>query len=110
MTSPLGTPIGPGDGWLFPSPTDDAEPIRRDLLRDWWQKIEKRSGIERIRGRGWHSLRRLFATQLQHGNPLKVVCALGGWRDHNTILKCYAQADEKSMRTALENRSRAVGE
>jgi integrase len=27
-----------GDGWVFASPTTPEKPIRRDLLRDWWQR------------------------------------------------------------------------
>jgi len=55
------------------------------------------------RGRGWHSLRRKFATELKHA-PLKDLCALGGWKDAQTILKCYQQADPVTMRRALETR------
>jgi integrase len=99
-----------GDGWLFPSPTDDTAPVRRDLLRDWWQKLEKRSGIERVRGRGWHSLRRLFATDLKD-TPLADLCYMGGWRDPNTVLKCYMRPDDGTMRKALAGRTalRAAG-
>lgn len=35
---------------------------------------------------------------------LKDLCALGGWKDHNTILKCYQQPDPETMRVALANR------
>jgi integrase len=93
-----------GDGWVFPSPTDPSQPIRRDLLRDWWQKLERLSGIDRVPGRGWHSLRRKFATDLK-GIPMSDLQALGGWRDHNTILKCYIRPDEATMRKALIERS-----
>ena len=55
---------------------------------------------------GWHGLRRKFATELKD-TPLKDLCALGGWKDHNTVLKCYQHADEATMREALAKR-RAV--
>ena len=55
---------------------------------------------------GWHSLRRKFATELKD-TPLKDLCALDGWKDHNTVLKCYQHADEATMREALAKR-RAV--
>jgi integrase len=93
-----------GDGWVFPSATDPNKPIRRDLLRDWWQKLETRAGLDRIRGRGWHSLRRKFATDLKH-TPMPDLQSLGGWRDHNTILKCYQRPDEVTMRGALSKRA-----
>lgn len=92
-----------GDGWVFASPTDTAKPVRRDLLRDAWQKLEKAAKLERVPGRGWHSLRRKFATDLKQ-TPLADLCSLGGWKDHNTILKCYMRPDEGTMRGALARR------
>ncbi len=38
-----------GDGWVFPSPTEPEKPIRRDLLRDWWQKLEAKAKLDRVR-------------------------------------------------------------
>jgi hypothetical protein len=61
------------------------------------------AGIARVQGRGWHSLRRKFATELKAAS-LKDLCALGGWKNHNTILKCYQPPDPKAMWLALENR------
>ena len=100
-----------GDGWVFPSPTDPEQPVRRDLLRDWWQKLEARAKVDRIQGRGWHSLRRKFATDLKHDTPLVDICALGGWKDSNTVIKCYTRPDEVTMRAALARRAerRAAG-
>jgi integrase len=94
-----------GDGWVFPSPTEPEKPIRRDLLRDWWQKLEAKAKLDRVRGRGWHSLRRKFATDLKHDTPLADLCALGGWKDHNTVLRCYMRRDEVTMRAALARRA-----
>lgn len=90
-------------GWVFPSPKDPGQPLSRHLARDWWERTEAAAGIARIPGRGWHSLRRKFATELKAAS-LKDLCALGGWKDHNTILKCYQQPDPAAMRLALENR------
>jgi hypothetical protein len=36
--------------------------------------------------------------------PLKDLSAAGGWKDPNTILMCYREADAETMRRALENR------
>ncbi len=94
-----------GDGWAFPSPTDPEKPIRRDLLRDWWQRLEAAAKLDRIPGRGWHSLRRKFATDLKADTPLADLCSLGGWNDHNTVLKCYMRPDENTMRDALARRA-----
>jgi integrase len=96
---------GKGDGphWVFPAPGDPTQPMSRHLARDWWERTEKAAGIARVSGRGWHSLRRKFVTELK-GASLKDLCALGGWKAHNTILKCYQQPDPDAMRFALENR------
>jgi integrase len=94
-----------GDGWIFPSPTEPGKPVRRDVLRDAWQKLERVAKLERFPGRGWHSLRRKFATDLKQGTPLADLCSLGGWKDHNTVLRCYMRPDEPTMRTALARRS-----
>jgi hypothetical protein len=37
--------------------------------------------------------------------PLKTLCQLGGWRDHDTLVNCYQQPDSSAMRAALEGRS-----
>ncbi|MCY4399337.1 MAG: hypothetical protein OXE96_08375, partial [Gemmatimonadetes bacterium] len=58
--------------------------------------------------RGWHSLRRKFASDLMD-LPLKVLCELGGWKDAQTVLRCYQRPDAGQLRTALEGRGRARG-
>lgn len=92
-----------GDGWLFPAPEDAKRPVSRNLVRDWWERAEKLAGVGHETGRGWHGLRRKFATDLKH-IPLKDLCALGGWKDPQTVLKCYQQPDAVTMRRALELR------
>jgi integrase len=92
------------DGWVFPSPTDPEQPVRRDVLRDGWQKLEKAAKLERIPGRGWHSLRRKFATD-RPDQPLKALCSAGGWKDHNTVMKCYIHPDEETLRAVVERRT-----
>lgn len=101
---------GAGSEWVFPGPGDATQPMSRHLARDWWERTEKAAGLARIPGRGWHSLRRKFATELKSAS-LKDLCALGGWKDHNTVLKCYQQPDPEAMRVALANRGalRSVG-
>lgn len=93
-----------GDGWLFPSPGDPAQPVSRHLARDWWERMQKAAQLPVEPGRGWHSLRRKFATELK-GAPLRDLQALGGWKDPMTIVKCYQKADEATMAEALRNRS-----
>ncbi len=59
--------------------------------------------VPHTRGLGWHSLRRQFATEMKE-TPLKDLCYLGGWKEPQTILKCYQRADEKTMRDGLARR------
>jgi integrase len=96
-----------GDAWVFPAPGHGSEPCSRHLFRDWWQQGEVLAGISHQTGLGWHSLRRKFATELKH-MPLKDLCYLGGWKEPQTVLKCYQQPDELTMRDALARRRQSV--
>ena len=97
---------GIGDAPLLPAPKDPSKCVSRSLARDWWEKAQELAGLEPKRGRGWHSLRRKFASDLMN-QPLKVLCELGGWKTAQTVLQCYQQADEGQLRQALEHRRRA---
>ena len=97
---------GIGDVPLLPAPKDPSACVRRSLVRDWWNKAVAVAGLEPKRGRGWHSLRRKFASDLMD-QPLKVLCELGGWKTAQTVLHCYQQADENRLRQALGDRRRA---
>jgi integrase len=92
-----------GDAPVLPAPKDRSKPLSRWLLLHWWYRAEQLAGIEHVRGRAWHSLRRKFATELKHA-PLSDLKDLGGWKDHNTILKCYQRGDDSTKRAALASR------
>lgn len=94
-----------GDRWVFPAPKNPEEAVSPYLMETWWNRAEKLAKLPPERGRGWHSCRRTFATELK-AVPLKDLCALGGWKDPNTILRCYQRADPVTMRQALEARQR----
>ncbi|MDE0258325.1 MAG: tyrosine-type recombinase/integrase, partial [Gammaproteobacteria bacterium] len=97
---------GPGEAPVLPAPKNPSKCMGPGVARVWWVRAEKLAGLEPKRGRGWHSLRRKFASDLMD-QPLKVLCELGGWKEARTVLQCYQQADEGQLRTALENRRRA---
>lgn len=44
-----------------------------------------------------------LTTDLKHV-PLEDMCHPGGWKDSYTILACYQQPDEETLRAALEQR------
>ena len=94
--------LGPED-WVLPSPTDPGRPCSRNIMRDWWNRTQSQAGLGHIDRLGWHSLRRKFANELRHV-PLKDLASLGGWKDTQTLLKCYLKEDEEAMVQALESR------
>ena len=78
------------------------------LAQVWWTRAEMLVGLKPKPGRGWHSLRRKFASDLMY-QPLKVLCELGGWKTAKTVLQCYQRPDEGQLRKALEARRRVLG-
>ena len=98
-----GPNLGIGDVPLLPALNDPSRCVRRWQVGAWWRRAEALAGLEPKRGRGWHSLRRKFASDLM-GQPLKVLCELGGWTTAQTVLQCYQRADEGKLRKALAER------
>ena len=96
-----------GNSPVLPAPKDLSRCLDRSRVRVWWDKAQKLAGLEPRRGRGWHSLRRKFASDLMD-QPLKVLCELGGWKTAQTVLQCYQRADEDRLREALEARRSAA--
>ena len=94
-----------GSAPVLPSSRDPSVSVGSWITRGWWKRAEGLAGLEPKRGRGWHSLRRKFASDLMD-QPLKVLCELGGWKTAKTVLQCYQRADEGQLRQALANRRR----
>jgi len=92
-----------GDEYVFPNPKDAETPVPRHVAGDWMTRGLKAIGIAQGSQFGYHSIRRHFATAFK-GLPLVDLCALGGWKDPSTVLKCYMQPDEVTMREAIEQR------
>ena len=98
---------GIGDVPVLPAPMDPTRSVSHPQTGAWWKKAERLAGLEPRRGRGWHSLRRKFASDLMD-QPLKVLCELGGWKTAQTVLQCYQRADQARLRKALEHRARSL--
>ncbi len=94
-----------GEAPLLPSPRNPSTCVGPTLAQVWWNRAERLAGLEPKPGRGWHSLRRKFASDLMD-QPLKVLCELGGWKTAKTVLQCYQRPDEGQLRKALEARRR----
>ena len=90
-----------GEAWLFPSPKDDAKPIRRDLAGRWLLRAEKAAELPKLRGGVWHPYRRLWATERKH-LPDADVAASGGWRDTRALKLSYQHADAETMKAVVE--------
>ena len=99
---------GIGDVPILPAPKSPSKCMGSGLAHGWWVRAERLAGLEPKPGRGWHSLRRKFASDLMD-QPLKVLCELGGWKNAKTVLACYQQPDEGQLRKALEARRGASG-
>ena len=99
---------GLGEAPLLPAPKNPANCMGAPLAQVWWGRAERLAGLDPKPGRGWHSLRRKFASDLMD-QPLKVLCELGGWKDAKTVLRCYQKPDDGQLRKALEARRRTRG-
>ena len=99
---------GIGDTPLLPAARNPSACVGSALARVWWKNAQNLAGLDPKPGRGWHSLRRKFASDLMD-QPLKVLCELGGWKTAQTVLQCYQRPDEAQLRTALESRRRVRG-
>ncbi len=95
-----------GKASLLPAPRNPAAAVGAARLHAWWQKAQILAELDPMPGRGWHSLRRKFASDLMD-QPLKVLCELGGWKTAKTVLQCYQRPDAGQLRKALEDRRRA---
>ena len=99
---------GIGDTPLLPAARNPSACVVSALARVWWNNAQNLAGLDPKPGRGWHSLRRKFASDLMD-QPLKVLCELGGWKTAQTVLQCYQRPDEGQLRKALERRRRIRG-
>ena len=98
---------GIGDAPVLPAPAKRDKPISKYLATSWWNRAEVLAGLAPQRWRGWHSLRRRFASDLMD-LPLKLLCTLGGWKSPQTVLECYQHPDQEAMKAALAGRARTV--
>jgi integrase len=92
-----------GSTWVFPGDRRPAEAVPRSTVLKWWERAAKLAELPTMKGAGFHSLRRQFATEMKH-TPLRDLAQLGGWKSPQTILSCYQQPDEATQRKALAER------
>jgi integrase len=83
-------------GWCFPAERNPGISVCADVLKQWLRKVEKKAGLPKLRGGLWHPYRRMWATGRKH-LPLKDVADAGGWKDIDTLLRCYQQPTNDAM-------------
>ena len=92
-----------GDALMFPSCDNPNEPISRHTVIYWWRKLERAASVRRVKGRGWHSLRRKLVNDGRRaGIDLSIIAEIGGWDGTKTLTEVYLQPDKKLGRDAAE--------
>jgi integrase len=83
-------------GFMFPSHSDQSKALTRDAFGHWLRKAEELAELPKLDGSLWHAYRRAWASA-RKDLPLKDVAAVGGWKDIQTLVNCYQQADDDTM-------------
>jgi integrase len=97
-----------GDGWLFTSSRSTSKPLGRRYFLRWWHKAEERAELPPVPGRGWHSCRRAFATEMLGSRRVadELVNSLGGWARGSTVARTiYQQPLLEQQRAAIRTRA-----
>jgi integrase len=99
-------------GWCFAAESDPETPVRADVLKHWLRAAEKVAGLPKLNGGLWHAYRRKWATERKH-LPIVDVAAAGGWRDTETLLRCYQQPTNDTLLAVMSEErkvhDRAIG-
>ena len=98
------TQPGIGSALVFPHPrrrTRGAAPVTRHLAAYWLKHAFASAHGDKPEGSLWHMFRRGWATA-RKDLPLKDVAAAGGWKDITTLVTCYQQPDDETMRRVVE--------
>jgi integrase len=89
--------------FVLPDPEHPGQPVSRHHLNNWWRRAVAAAGLKPVQGRGWHSLRRKFAGELD-GKPLRTLMDLGGWKSSRMVVEVYQRPDHDKQRAALADR------
>lgn len=90
-----------GTALVFPSQGNPSKPVSKYVAEAWLERAFKKAGLTHPRGGLWHMFRRKWATERKN-YPLRDVAAAGGWSDVHTLLTCYQQPDDETLRAVVE--------
>jgi len=88
--------FGAVGGYVFAAPNAEDGIMDRHLFDKWLSVAETKAELPKLDGSLLHAYRRKWAIERKH-LPLKDVAAAGGWKDVNTLLEIFQQADEESV-------------
>jgi integrase len=83
-----------GERWVFPAPKNPAAPVSRFLVDSWWDRAETLADLPPEPGRGWHSCRRTFATELKAAQGSLCLGRLEGPANHPQVLSAGRPGDD----------------
>lgn len=100
--------LAPAHGPVFARVPGQADTVcDTDTLADRLLRAEERAGLTKLEGGVWHPYRRKFATERQH-HPLQAVMDAGGWRDSETLRKCYLKSTDDLLEAVMTTPMKVV--
>ncbi len=91
-----------GDMPVFPVRAGSERPWNKMMALYYLRRAEGAAGLPRLERGGFHSYRRLWASERKHLPDVDVAKA-GGWRDLATMKRSYQHADPATVLRAIEN-------
>ena len=88
--------LGDVGGWVFAAEKDSSQPADRHWFDRWLPHAERIAGQPKLDGGLRQPYRRKWATERKH-HSLKDVAAAGGWKDTETLLRCYQAPDSETL-------------
>ncbi|HEX9282366.1 MAG TPA: tyrosine-type recombinase/integrase [Gemmatimonadales bacterium] len=92
----LGERPGLGAAYLFPSPSDVAQPMDRWFASKLLRRAERLAKVPKHNGSLWHAYRRKWGTERKH-LPVQDVAQAGGWKNTATLETIYQQPDAATL-------------
>ena len=91
-----------GDAPLFSATEEPGHCVHKELARYWLRRGESLAELPKLDRGGFHTFRRLWASERRH-LPAQDVAAAGGWRSIEVMRSSYQQADAATIQSVVEN-------